>query len=148
MSEPKLFRGEKFVDDRGHLTFCNNWSMDGIKRFYQVENHLIGSIRAFHGHQREEKFVYVPQGSAQIVLVPMPLPEITSSGQTLRKFTLSSQIPAVLYIPAGWYNGFKVLSQNTILMFFSTATLEESKNDDVRLAWNALGAEVWQEDFR
>jgi dTDP-4-dehydrorhamnose 3,5-epimerase len=38
----------------------------------------------------------------------------------------------VLYIPAGYANGFMSLTDHAKAIFYSTATLEESLNDDIR----------------
>ncbi|MFA5152800.1 MAG: WxcM-like domain-containing protein [Clostridia bacterium] len=124
-------RGNIFVDDRGILRFVNNFSfVDAkIKRFYQVENHERGFIRAWHGHKKEEKYVYVAKGSAIIGLINMIDPSI------IGKCVLSDKNPEILYIASGTYNGFKTLEEGTILFFFSTTTVEESKGDDYRLPY-------------
>ena len=98
-----------------------------MKRFYQVENHRQGFIRAWHGHKKEGKYVYVPCGSALIGIVNMETEEI-------QKFVLSSKSPKVLFIPPNHYNGFKNLEDNTSVQFFSTTTLEESLGDDIKNA--------------
>ena len=139
MSLTKLINGGVSVDDRGSVRFVNDFNFDGVKRFYQVENHSKGFIRAWHGHKKEGKYVYVVNGSALIGVVNMDSEEIN-------KFVLSSQTPKVLWIPPGHYNGFKSLEENTKILFFSTSTIEESLGDDIREShdkWN-----VWEEDYR
>ena len=110
--------GGVFADDRGFLRFVNDFDFSNVKRFYQVENHMQGYIRAWHGHEKEGKYVYVAKGTALVGAVNMETEEIN-------KFTLSSQSPSVLYIPPGYANGFKNLEEDTIIMFFSTSTIEE-----------------------
>ena len=139
MSLTKLINGGVSVDDRGSVRFVNDFNFDGVKRFYQVENHSKGFIRAWHGHKKEGKYVYVVNGSALIGVVNMDSEEIN-------KFVLSSQTPKVLWIPPGYYNGFKSLEENTKILFFSTSTIEESLGDDIREShdkWN-----IWEEDYR
>ena len=139
MSLTKLINGGVSVDDRGSVRFVNDFNFDGVKRFYQVENHSKGFIRAWHGHKKEGKYVYVVNGSALIGIVNMDSEEIN-------KFVLSSQTPKVLWIPPGHYNGFKSLEENTKILFFSTSTIEESLGDDIREShdkWN-----IWEEDYR
>jgi len=51
-----------------------------------------------------------------------------------------------LCVPPGYANGFKTLEDNTIIMFYSTSTLEESKGDDYRFDWDKW--DIWQEDYR
>ena len=50
----------------------------------------------------------------------------------IHRFILSAKNPAVKYVPKGYANGFKTLTVDTKLMFFSIATLEQSRNDDFR----------------
>jgi len=135
----KKMQGGSFVDDRGTLRFVNEFDFANVKRFYQVENHRKGFIRAWHGHVHEGKYVYVAQGSALIGAVNMETEEVN-------KFVLSSQNPSIIYIPPGYANGFKNLEEDTIIMFFSTSTIEESKGDDIRFAWNHW--DIWEEDYR
>ena len=135
----KKTNGGLFADDRGFLRFVNDFDFSNVKRFYQVENHRKGFIRAWHGHQKEGKFVYVTNGSALIGVVNMETEEVS-------KFVLSSKSPKVLWIPPGNYNGFKSLEENTKIMFFSTTTLEESLGDDIRQEYNKW--DIWQENYR
>jgi dTDP-4-dehydrorhamnose 3,5-epimerase len=135
----KNFKGAVFSDDRGFLRFVNDFDFSDVKRFYQVENHKKGFIRAWHGHEKEGKYVYVPKGTALVGAVDM-------KSETVNKFVLSSQSPSVLYIPPGYANGFKNLEDETIIMFFSTSTLEESKGDDIRFEWDKWN--IWEDDYR
>jgi dTDP-4-dehydrorhamnose 3,5-epimerase len=131
--------GGLFADDRGFLRFVNGFDFSKIKRFYQVENHKKGFIRAWHGHKKEGKYIYVASGTALIGLVNLETEEVS-------KFTLTSQKPCILCVPPGYANGFKTLEDNTIIMFYSTSTLEESKGDDYRFDWDKW--DIWQEDYR
>lgn len=121
-----LHNGNVFIDDRGTLRFVNDFKFDKIKRFYQVENHERGFIRAWHGHKKEGKYVYVARGSAWIGVVDM------NNEMQAERYVLSDKSPKILFIPPGKYNGFQTLEEGTVLMFFSTSTLEESKDDDIR----------------
>ena len=40
--------------------------------------------------------------------------------------------PSVLFIPAGYANGFMSLTEDTKILFFSTSSLEDSVGDDIR----------------
>jgi dTDP-4-dehydrorhamnose 3,5-epimerase len=139
MSLTKLINGGVSVDDRGSVRFVNDFNFNGVKRFYQVENHSKGFIRAWHGHKKEGKYVYVVNGSALVGIVNMETEEVN-------KFVLSSQTPKVLWIPPGYFNGFKSLEEGTKIIFFSTSTLEESLGDDIRIPHDKW--DIWSEDYR
>lgn len=138
--------GNLFVDDRGFLSFVNDFNLSDYKRFYIVENHKQDFIRAWHGHLKESKAVLCVQGAALVAAV-----KISNDGKILhdeRPFaiTLSERSPVVLKIPSGYANGFKTLTNDCKLMFFSSASLEESKNDDYRFEYNTWN--IWGEKYR
>lgn len=124
--------GGRAIDDRGGLSFVNDFDLGQFKRFYVVNNHAQGFIRAWHGHKHEAKGVFLTSGSAIVAAVKIDNWETPSKNLDVHRFVLSSQKPGVLVIPAGYANGFKTLTEDATLMFFSTSSLEESANDDIR----------------
>jgi dTDP-4-dehydrorhamnose 3,5-epimerase len=139
MKNPKIILGGIAVDDRGSVSFVNDFNFSDIKRFYMVENHRVGFIRAWHGHEKEGKYVFVAKGAALIGAV-----EMNSSDP--KKFILSDKSPRILFIPPGYANGFKTLEEGTRIIFYSTSTLEESLGDDIRFSFDHW--DIWKEDFR
>ena len=132
MSEPRLIKGGLAVDDRGQVSFINDFDFDGVKRFYAVENHRRGFIRAWHAHRKESKYVMVVKGAALIGAVAIDDWDNPSKDATVHRHVLSAASPSVLFVPAGYANGFMSLAENTKILFFSTRTLEESLGDDIR----------------
>ncbi len=139
MNNATILVGGISVDDRGSVRYVNDFDFKDVKRFYHVENHRQGFIRAWHGHKIEGKYVYVTSGSALIGTVNMDT-------LIVEKTILSAKQPRILYIPPNHYNGFKNLEENTSVIFFSTSTLSESANDDIRLPYDQW--DIWKEDFR
>jgi dTDP-4-dehydrorhamnose 3,5-epimerase-like enzyme len=144
MEEPKIMMGGTAIDDRGSVCFINEFDFADVKRFYQVRNYSTGIVRAFHGHSREAKYIYVATGSAIIIAVPLADLLEVKQKPTIHRFVLSAAKPAILFIPENYANGFRCLEENTILQFFSTATIEESSKDDTRFPFDILGKEVWE----
>jgi dTDP-4-dehydrorhamnose 3,5-epimerase-like enzyme len=134
-----LMPGGISVDDRGSVSFVNDFDFSGVKRFYVVENHRVGFIRAWHGHNYEGKYVFVAKGAALIGAVDM-------KSESIQKYTLSDRNPKILYIPPGYANGFKTLVEDTRIIFYSTSTLQDSLNDDIRFPFDKW--DIWKEDFR
>jgi dTDP-4-dehydrorhamnose 3,5-epimerase len=132
MAEPQLIDGNLAVDDRGVLGFINGFNFKKVKRFYWVTNHRKNFVRAWHAHKHEAKYVTVIQGAALICAVKIDRWNNPSKDCPLWRYSLSEQKPALLYIPAGYANGFMSLTKDAKLVFFSTASLVESKNDDFR----------------
>ena len=141
---PRLLDGGLAIDDRGQLTFVNPFDFKGIKRFYLVENFSTQIIRAWHGHIKEAKYVLVVAGSAIAAAVEMNDTERPNKSNPVHRFILSARKPSVLFIPPGYANGFRSLEERTKVVFFSTSSVEESKNDDYRFAFDYWGKEVWQ----
>ena len=142
--EPQLIKGATSTDERGVLSFVNDFDFKSVKRFYVIENASLDVIRAFHGHLKEEKYVFVCSGRALIAAVEIDDVQNPSKEKEAQRFFLSAENPAILYIPAGYANGIRSLERGTKIIIFSTATLEESKNDDYRFPYDYWGKDVWE----
>ena len=140
LKEPTVIEGNIAFDDRGSVKFVNSFDPGWFKRFYIVENHRQGFIRAWHGHKIETKGVLVLKGAALVGAVPIDI------NATPKVFTLSASKPCVLIIPSGYCNGFKSLTEDCQIMFFSTTTIEEAKGDDYRFPYDQWNC--WEEDYR
>lgn len=139
---PHLIEGGLAVDDRGDTAFINDFHFEGVKRFYMLSNHRAGFVRAWHAHRCEAKYVTVVQGAAVVAAVAIDNWEHPSKNAEVHRYVLSAQKPAVLYIPPGYANGLMSLTTDAKLIVFSTSTLEESRNDDMR--YDARYWDAWQ----
>jgi len=139
LSDLRLIAGDLAVDDRGSLSFVNDFSFDGVRRFYVVQNHRAGFVRAWHGHRHEAKYVGALSGSAIVAAVEIDDWANPSKDLRVYRYVLSAEKPGLLHIPPGFVNGFMTLTSDAKLIFFSTATVAESRQDDVRFDayyWN------------
>ena len=143
---PTIIKGGLAVDDRGQLTFANDFDFKGVKRFYMVENHAAGFVRAWHGHKKEAKYVMAVSGAATVAAVKVDDWENPSQNLEIHRYVLSSAAPSLLYIPAGYANGFMSLTLDAKLMFFSTSAMEDTKGDDIR--FDALYWDIWTVEQR
>jgi dTDP-4-dehydrorhamnose 3,5-epimerase-like enzyme len=136
-----VIQGNRAFDDRGSVSFVNDFSFAGVKRSYAVRNHSTEIIRAWHAHRREAKYVSVVQGAAIVGAVKIDDWESPSANVQPARYVLASGAPSILYIPSGYANGFKTLTEDTIVVFFSTSSLEESMGDDTR--FDARHWDIW-----
>jgi dTDP-4-dehydrorhamnose 3,5-epimerase len=143
-----LINGGIAVDDRGTLNFANDFNFYGVKRFYQVQNFNTSTIRAFHGHLNEAKYVFVSKGSAIVAAVRLDDIKSPSKNQKVNRYILSDRNPQILFIPPKYANGFKPLEEDTRIIFFSTSSLEESKGDDYRFPIDYWGKDIWEVENR
>jgi len=142
--KPRLIKGGISTDERGEVSFVNDFDFKDIKRFYIIENASLDVIRAFHGHLREEKFIFVVSGKALVAVVKIDDIEKPGRNKELRRFVLCADKPTVLHIPGGYANGLRSLEEGTKVIVFSTTTLEESKKDDYRFPYDYWGKQVWE----
>ena len=132
MNEPELMQGGVGIDDRGEVGFVNEFNFSDVKRFYTVKNYRRGFIRAWHAHRREAKYVTVVKGTAIVGAVKIDNWENPSKELKIHRYVLSAGKPSMLFIPNNYANGFMNLTDDTILVFYSSSTLEESQGDDTR----------------
>jgi len=144
--EPSLLKGGVVVDDRGEVGFVNEFDFKGVKRFYWVANHQRGFVRAWHGHKHEAKHATVVRGAMMICCIRIDDWDNPSPDLPIQSFVLSDKNPAVLFIPPGYVNGFKSLTDDAKIMFFSTSTIDESLGDDIR--YPARMWDPWQVEER
>ncbi len=142
-TKPFIYESKVSSDDRG--TFVP-WLQETdklpyapdlkVKRVYYVYNYGAGVVRGFHFHEREWKIFTICNGSAKFVALDPKNPD--------EKFTFisSSRKPQVIVVPPGFANGWVSLEPNTILICGSTASFEESINDDKRMDPYKFG-DVW-----
>ena len=128
-----------FGDDRGYFTAIN--FDEGSKRAYLIKNHRAGVIRAFHGHKKEKKTLYVIKGAFKVILINM----LTGDWKS---FNITEKANNVLKIPQQMYNGFVSLTEDSELLVISSSSLEESKNDDFRIPYDVLGKHIWEIEHR
>ena len=137
----QVLNGGLAVDDRGEVAFVNEFSFEDVKRFYMVTNHKRGFIRAWHAHKHEAKYVTAVCGAAIVGAVKIDDWQQPSKNLPVQRHVISSKKPQVVYIPAGYANGFMSLTSDLKLMFFSPCTLEDSAKDDVR--YDARYWDIW-----
>lgn len=126
------FEGRSFIDDRGKLVAFNNFSLDGIKRMYQIEHPSKGMVRAWQGHKIENKWFYVIKGSFAIAYASIDDFENPSKRIKANFKTIKAKDQVILNIPAGYANGLKSLECDSKVIIFSDLTLDEAKNDNFK----------------
>ena len=144
--EPRLIVGGSATDDRGTLYFVNDFDPSTCHRSYVVTNHSAGFVRAWHGHRKEGKYVTVLRGAAIVAAVRVLDWNNPDKNAKVHRYVLSERTPSVLFVPPGYANGAMSLTSDTMIQYFSTATLADSKGDDIRIDarfWNP-----WQVEER
>jgi dTDP-4-dehydrorhamnose 3,5-epimerase len=132
MVRSKIITGGTHTDARGTLTFFNDFDMKRIRRFYQIEHPDNTIIRAWQGHQIEQKWFYVVDGSFKVVLVQPDNWKNPSVNLVFTEFILKSGDNNILHIPGGMANGFQAMEPHSKLIIFSNFSIKEVGTDDIR----------------
>ncbi len=154
MDKPLLIPINHNVDERGIVYGITQFIDEAFKgkvedtrslyrRIYTVQNFQPGQIRAWHGHKTSSTILHIIKGASKILATPIQQ-ETISAYQEVRTFTLSDKKPGLVYVPPAYYNGHISLEPSTILLVFSSATIEEVAQDDVRMGWDELGVRRWE----
>lgn len=134
---PEIIEGNRHSDARGSVSFVNSFDFKGVQRFYTIQPEL-GIVRAWQGHQRESKWFYASKGSFIIQLIPLNAEGLPLEKAEPQTFKLTDSESKILKIPGGFLNGFSALEEGSVLTVFSDFSLEESKEDDIRVSLEKL----------
>jgi len=129
---PKVIQGGNFSDHRGSISYVNDFSFQGIERFYIISNSNENPIRAWQGHKLDAKNFYCLSGSFKIHYVKVDDWENPSKNLEIETVIVSEFDSKVVHIPAGYANAIESLENNSKLISFSTLPLTDVKEDDVR----------------
>jgi dTDP-4-dehydrorhamnose 3,5-epimerase-like enzyme len=129
--EPIFFESNSSSDERGTVSFTNDLNLQKAVRTYKVENSQLKTVRAWHGHKLEEKWVNVEQGEFLVCVVKVDDFTSPSKNSEIQTYKMSPK-DGFLYIPPNFANGAMNLTEDNAIRYYSSLTLEESLNDDFR----------------
>lgn len=133
---PKIIQGGNFSDHRGTISYVNDFSFEGIERFYIISNSDENPIRAWQGHKLDAKNFYCLSGSFKIHFIKIDNWENPSKDLTVETVFVSATESKIVHIPAGYANAIQSLEKDSKLISFSTLPLANVSEDDVRYASN------------
>lgn len=136
MESPKIIIGNSFNDDRGRISFVNDFTFEDVKRFYLIKHPSIHIIRAWQGHKKEKKYFYVVKGSFLVCLIKIDDWKKPSTKLDVEQFHLDSEKSQILVAPPGYANGFKAMKKDSELLVFSSNLIENAKSDEYRFDKN------------
>lgn len=105
-----------------------------------------GSIKGFHWHKKQDDIWFVATGRAKVVLHDLR-DDSPTHGETQVIYAGKDDYKVIL-IPIGVVHGYKVVSQEPVLMFYHTTESYDPKNpDELRIAYNDPTINFnWDED--
>ncbi len=93
------------------------------------------TIKAFHWHKKQDDLWFVATGKALIVLHDLR-DDSATKGETQTLYAGEGDYKLVV-IPSGVAHGYKVLSEEPVLLFYHTTETYDAKNpDEQRIPYN------------
>lgn len=135
---PSLIIGAKHTDARGTLLYNNDFDLTQVKRMYIIENQDTQVVRAWQGHQKEQRWFLAIKGAFKIELIAIDNWEKPSKNLQKYNFTLTTETMNVLHIPSGYVNSIQSLEEGAQLLIMSNYLLDEHQ-DDYRFAVDYFG---------
>lgn len=129
-----LIKGACHTDTRGTIDFFNSFDLADVVRFYKITPSNTTDIRAWQGHEHEQKWLYCLKGAFVVNLIPLSKFNKGETSVIPEIFTLHANKLEILRIPAGYVNGFRALEPDAELLVFSDQYLDASKKDDFRFS--------------
>ena len=129
--KPSLISGNFHKDPRGLLFYNNDFDLTNIKRMYVIENSALDLIRAWQGHQIEQRWFTSVQGCFKIQLIAIDNWERPSLTLPISEYILNSETLDVLHIPPGYVTSIQELEEKSKLVVMSDYHLGEI-NDEFR----------------
>ena len=133
--QPQIIKGNHHKDDRGTLTFNNDFNALGIKRVYTIENESLDFLRAWQGHQIEQRWFSAVAGSCKIKLIEIDDWKNPTKDLPILEFILNSENLDILHVPRGFATSIQSLEDHSKLLLFADYQLGEIQ-DEYRFASN------------
>ena len=122
---PKLIKGKIHKDNRGNLSYNNDFDAKAIKRIYIIENHNTLIIRAWQGHKIEQRWFSVVTGIFKISLIKIDNWDNPTKNLKSQEYILSSDTLDILHIPNGYISSIQALEKSSKLLVMADHLLGE-----------------------
>jgi hypothetical protein len=126
---PAIIKGNCFTDERGIISFNNDFNASEIKRIYFIENLRLDFIRGWQGHKFEQRWFMSITGSFEIKVIKIDRWENPSKDLQTLKYQVNSATSDVLYIPAGYITSIQAIEEGSKLMAMSDYRMGEIQDE-------------------
>lgn len=126
-----ILQGNKFIDQRGRITYNNDFDASQIKRIYTIENHSTDFIRGWQGHQIEQRWFACMKGRFEISVIEVDDFTKPSKDLIIQKYILTDEVLTYLHVPAACITAIQAKSLDSKLLVLADYGLGEI-NDEYR----------------
>lgn len=124
-----ILEGNKHQDDRGIITYNNEFDVSKSKRIYTIENHSTDFVRGWQGHKIEQRWFASMKGKFAISVIEIDDFENPSKDLTIQKYELNDETLTYLHIPSGCITAIQALEENSKLLVLADYNLGEVKDE-------------------
>lgn len=128
-----IFEGKKHEDERGIITYNNDFDASIIKRIYTIENHSLDFIRGWQGHKVEQRWFAAMKGEFEISVIEIDDFHQPSKKIKISKYHLNDESLTYLHIPSGHITAIQAKAEGSKLLVLADYTLGEIQ-DEYRFA--------------
>lgn len=124
-----LLPGKKHKDERGIITYNNDFDASQIKRIYTIENHSADFIRGWQGHQIEQRWFAAMSGSFEIRVIKVDDFDNPSKDLSQNKYKLTADNLDFLHVPAGYITAIQALEEHSKLLVLADYGVGEVQDE-------------------
>ena len=121
--------GNRHNDERGIITYNNEFDASEIKRIYTIENHSVDFIRGWQGHQIEQRWFACMKGKFEISVIEVDNFEQPNKNLNIKKYQMDDHSLTYLHIPAGYITAIKALDSASKLLVLADYALGEVQDE-------------------
>ncbi|MBW3523412.1 WxcM-like domain-containing protein [Chryseobacterium sp. NKUCC03_KSP] len=123
--------GSRYQDERGIITYNNDFDASQIKRIYTIENHSTDFIRGWQGHKIEQRWFASMKGRFEISVIVIDDFTNPSKDLIIQKYLLTDDVLTYLHIPSGCITAIQAKEEGGKLLVLADYELGEI-NDEYR----------------
>ena len=132
-SNQLLITGNKYEDQRGIITFNNEFDASEIKRIYTIENNSLDFIRGWQGHKVEQRWFAAMKGEFEVSIIEIDDFDQPSKDVKISKYQLNDESLTYLHIPSGYITAIQAKKEGSKLLVLADYALGEIQ-DEYRFA--------------
>lgn len=124
-----LLEGKKFRDERGSISFNNEFDASEVKRIYIIQNESIDFTRGWQGHAIEKRWFAAVCGEFEISVIKIDDFKNPSKTLEVTKFHLNDESLSYLHVPAGHITAIKSTREFSRLLVLADHALGEIQDE-------------------
>ncbi len=124
-----IFEGKSHQDERGIITYNNDFDASIIRRIYTIENKSIDFIRGWQGHKIEQRWFAAVKGCFEISVIEVDDFDHPSKEVEIRKYLLKDETLTYLHVKAGYVTAIQALQENSKLLVLADYALGEVQDE-------------------